>query len=822
MAGISHAPGVRAACEAARAKGTYAVGGNGHYVAADASPADLRALLDRVTGSGDLWLALAGGYRGAILPALQQRVAETEARLQAYARTQGYQLDPVKLAHRALALVDTEMVIAALRFGTVLPVTDAAWRRAISHQHHQAAGVAPVQPRPPAWDWRGLTEQLKRPSTDEPRTKATSHYPYPPRERPEGSISTLDVKGILDELERLDGPFSDTDPHIWLALDNLYAEELYPKPTLKGRIDAAAKSGTALVMAPAGKEHVPTVHDEVFETVTIPERIRMGVIKSVTKEEAMRPGNVVSALTCAAKGALITSAEERAAIESKDPKAIAALAHTRALRMVEATRASITAGAKPQDAATAAHAAQLDKPKLRMCHSGHELSEELHVGSFTMPSSTHLLETATPTSEMFCADMSHWYFAIMVGLSALYAHYVTWKGKYYLHLRMSMGLSPSAVVASIASAFIVYLALRYGASALYNYIDDLLGLASNRERAQRDQALLHKAANIVAPGGVAEQKTRDPAPTQVALGLHYDFPQGTLSVSHDKLFAYGVHLFFVHECLASANPHLRLAVTTPSLVALTGKLGFLCTQVPLGRIHMRSLYAHSAQKQQPAGFFRHQIVEELAWWRGRMLAGTLPVTHFFASDSPPDLVHVCGGGEVDKTAGPERLAPETLAPEGPRGAAAGGGAAASAAASGRDTPILRSDAGDGGAAAIHEGKVVYRQFTPEERGMSSDVREVLIVRDAARRLGRRWRNKRVVFVLDHSGNCDNINRGNSKSSPVVREVIDWLYNHAEEHGYTFVAMWAPRESNSAADAISKCNDAGAAAGVCAALGLQLI
>ena len=75
MAGISHAPGVRAACEAARAKGTYAVGGNGHYVAADASPADLRALLDRVTGSGDLWLALAGGYRGAILPALQQRVA---------------------------------------------------------------------------------------------------------------------------------------------------------------------------------------------------------------------------------------------------------------------------------------------------------------------------------------------------------------------------------------------------------------------------------------------------------------------------------------------------------------------------------------------------------------------------------------------------------------------------------------------------------------------------------------------------------------------------------------------------------------------------
>jgi hypothetical protein len=814
LAGISRATGVRDACDTARARGTFAVGGNGYYLPADASAGDLRALFTRVTGSDSLWQALAAGYRGAVLPALQQRIEETEARLQGYAATQGYKLDPVKLAHRTLALIDTEMVIASLQYGAVLPVTNAAWRRALSHQHHQAAGVAPVGTRPPAWDWRGLTEQLKCPGPA--RTKATSHFPYAPRERPPGAISTLDVAGLLRELERLDGPFSDTDPHIWLALDNLYAEELYPKPTLAPRIAAAAKNGTALVMEPAGKPHVDTIHDKAFEEVTLPERVSMGVIRPVSQEEAMRPGNVVSALTIAAKGALTTSAEERVAIESKDGKAIAALARTRAKRMLDATLTSINAGAKPADAAAAAHAAQLNEPKLRMCHSGHGLSEELLVGSFTMPTSTHLLETAAPASHMFCADMSNWYFAIMVGLAALYAHYVTWKGKFYLHLRMSMGLSPSAVVASIASAFIVYLAMRYGASALYNYIDDLLGLARTRERAQRDQELLHRAANVVAPGGLAEQKTRNPAPTQVALGLHYDFPQGTLSVSHDKLFSYAVHLFYVHACLSSADFRLRMAVTTPSLVSLTGKLGFLCTQVPLGRIHMRSLYAHSAQRQPPAAHFREQIVQDLSWWQGRMLAGTLPVTHFFSADSPPDLVHVCGGREVDNTAGPERLAPEgpeRLAPEGPR-AAAGGGA--------RDTPVMRSDAGDGGAAAIFEGKVVYRSFTPQERTDSSDVREAAIVQDAAKALGPQWRGKRVVFVLDHSGNCDNINKGNCKGSKRVRDIIDWLYNHAEEHGYTFVAMWAPRESNSAADAISKCDDAGAAARVCAGLGLTLV
>ena len=118
-----------------------------------------------------------------------------------------------------------------------------------------------------------------------------------------------------------------------------------------------------------------------------------------------------------------------------------------------------------------------------------------------------------------------------------------------------------------------------------------------------------------------------------------------------------------------------------------------------------------------------------------MLAGTLPVTHFFAEERPPpDLVHVCGGGEVAAGEGPERLAPE-----GPR----------APAAVGNHVPVVRSDAGDEGAAAIHQGKVIYRQWAPHERGFSSDVREILIVQDAARAMGPQWRGKRVV-----SGNCD--------------------------------------------------------------------
>ena len=802
-AGTSHAPGVAAASMAARARGTYAVGGGGEYLPADASDSELRNMLARVSGSDALWEALAAGYSGRILPALSRRLAETEARLQEYAQKEGYILDPIRLAHRALAVLDTEMLVDSLRYGATVPITDAAWRRAVAHQHHQAAGVAPVKSRPMAWDWRGLTEQLGY--QGKPRTRATSHWPYPPRPRPEGSIPTLDVRGILDELERLDGPVSENDPHVWLALDNLYAEEIYPKDTLAPLMEGARARGTALVLGPATKPHVASIHDEAFEKEVIPARVAMGVLKPVEAEEAMRPGNVVSALTCAAKGEMSKSPAERAVIAARDLAGMGAAAMTRAVKMVEATRAGIAAGAEPADAAAAAHAAEMSAPKLRMCHSGHDLSQHLHVGSFAMPTSTHILETAAPDTHMYCADMANWYFATMVGLAALFAHYVTWKGRYWLQLRMSMGLSPSAVVASIASAFIVYFALRYGARAVVNYIDDLIGSARGREAAERDQALLHRAANVVAPGGVAEQKTRHPAPVQVALGLEYNFPEGKLSVSHDKLFSYAVHLFYVEACLGSACPKLRAAITTPSLVALTGKLGFLCTQVPRGKVFMRTLYAHSAAKQAPAGYFRLQILHDLQWWKERMLAGSLPVTHFFAGEGPPGLVHVCGGGSVDPAGGPHRLAPE-----GPP-----------AMEGGARVPVVRSDAGDEGAAAIHEGKVVYRQWTRQERGFSSDVREILIVKDIAKLLGRRWRGKRVVFVLDHSGNCDNIISGSCKASLVVRDVIDWLYLDAEQQGYTFVAMWAPRESNSAADRLSKCSDAGKAAQVCLELGLSL-
>jgi hypothetical protein len=799
LAAVSHAPGVRDAADHARARGTYAIGGHGTYVCADAPAAQLKEALRTVTGSDALWDALAGGYSGFITPALAQRLAETEQSLQAYARAEGYMLDPVRLATRATALLDAELVIASLKRGSTVTVTDKAWREAISRAHRQAVGGAPIRDRPPAWDWRGLANQLGY--TGEPRTKATSHWPYPPHAHAPGHIPSIAVHKILEELERLDGPASDTDSELWLALDHLYAQEIYLDREITADIAAAAARGKALVLSPAHKAHVDTADDKAFEGV-IKERERMGVIAPVSKEEAMKAGNVVSALKCAAKAPLKVSAAEAQAIADKDLAAIASHAWERASGMYNATQASIAAGSAPIDAAEAAHAAEMQPGKLRMCHSGHALTEHMNYGSFTLPTSAHLLEDATPGTFMYASDMPSWYFAVMVGIAALFAHFVTWKGRFWVQRRMSMGLGPSAIVASIASAFIVYFAMRYGVKAIKAYIDDLIGSARSRAEAERDQALVHHAAAIVLPGGVAPQKTRTPAAVQVALGLEYNFPAGTLGVSHDKMFAYAIHLFFAFKCLSSTSHHMRMAVSTPSLVALTGKLGFLSQTTPVGRIHLRSLYAHSAQKQLPAAFFRTQLVEELAWWTERMRAGTLPVTHFFSMEAPPTLVHVCGGG-VDSTGGPERLAPE-----GPRG--------------GSGVPVVRSDAGDEGAAAIHEGDAIYRQWTREEQGYSSDLREILIVRDAARAMGPRWRGKRVVFVLDHSGNCDNLNSGSSKSSARAREVIDWMYAHAEEHGYAFVALWAPRESNAAADALSKCRDAGAARAECRALGLNLV
>ena len=447
---------MRAATDSSRACGTYAVGGMGHYAHATASKEELRATLAAATGSHALWDELARGHSGSVLPALARHLEDTQKELQAYAASEGYVLDPVKLAHRALGQLDTEMVIASLRRGATVAVTDKAWREALSHAHHQAMGVAPVDMRPAAWDWRGLVGQLGY--SGPKRTKATSHFPYPPRARPAGSAGVLDPAGILRELERLDGPVAEDDHQVWLALDELYAHAPNVKPTLAPLLAEAAARGQPLIFSPADKAHVDTPMDEQFARETIPKRVAMGVLEEVTKEQACRPGNVISQLKCAVKGELTKSEAEKALVDAKDLKGIAAAAQVRAAGMVARTLQLMndkTAPLAPADAAEAAHAAEMEAPVLRMCHSGRGLSEHLEVGSFRLPTSTHLLETAAPDTFMFCADMSNWYFTAMTSTLSLFLHYVTWKGRYFLQHRMSMGLSPSAVVASIASAFIV-------------------------------------------------------------------------------------------------------------------------------------------------------------------------------------------------------------------------------------------------------------------------------------------------------------------------------------------------------------------------------
>ena len=134
--------------------------------------------------------------------------------------------------------------------------------------------------------------------------------------------------------------------------------------------------------------------------------------------------------------------------------------------------------------------------------------------------------------------------------------------------------------------------------------------------------------------------------------------------------------------------------------------------------------------------------------------------------------------------------------------------------------VLRSDAGAPGGGAVHEGHAIYRQWTAKERGFHSDLREALMLLTGVKQYDHKWQGARVVYVLDHAGDTHSINRGNADSN-LMRQVIDELYARAHAGGYTFVAVWGPRESNTWCDALSKQTNKEAAAQVAKELGLNL-
>ena len=792
-----------AASRQAYSTGTYAVVCGGDAALGD-DPEGLQRVICAALGQRDAEELAGYGphspYRTYALPAFARRVEEAQRVVEAGARLDGYRLPPGALQRRTHALVHANELRRKFGQECQEPLTETEWRRAANADHNVASGVAPPDERPFSDDFRGLYRQLDKAHV----SKAASHYPYPVRDLPEGHVRVFDCAGILAELERLDGEVAPDDPDIWGILDALYLHVPRFEPALGPALaKAAAEDGTAAVMPPAGRAHKDTPFDKPFEDKVLPKWLGRGVLRRVAKEEALAPGHVVSAIKVAVKGDFRLPQHVKDMVDRADFAALGREAEAWATRMVEETQARIDDGEDPAAAAEAVYGALLEEPSIRMCHSARGLNEHVKAGSFRFPGPSHILRGTTEDSELHTIDMSSFYFAIMYGREAGHAMYLQYKDSYFQQLRMSMGVQDSACVASIGTALLVHFARRCGIANVWAYIDDIL-CTSPRHRAVEDQAIIMACANIIVPGGVSMEKTRPPKPAQEGLGLVYDFPANRVYAHPRKIFAYAVHTMFVHKCLSatlarrdmpSAERHpLWDAVTTPSMDKVVGKLSYLCETMPLGRLHMRGLYALSVKGVAPSGFLRGALVTDLAWWVARFRAGEVSGVMVMRGQAPPLILRANGGGAREEEEGARR--------EG-RGA------------------VLRSDAGEPGGGVVHNGVALHRTWSATEKGFHSDLREILTLQMGVEHFDSGWPpGTRVLFLLDHSGDTHCLNKGNAQSRR-VREVIDNLYERAAARGYHFVAAWAPRESNVWCDRLSKCADRWEAEVLCRELGLTL-
>ena len=740
--------------------------------------------------------ALGGHYPHPTLPALHAMVQEVEAQLQEEARKDGYALPPHALKRRAHAAVGVWALEQEMRDNHPRRLTDSQWRRLVANRHSRVSGTAPHKHKPTSGDFRGLWEQL---CPGKRVHKKDSYYPYIRPAQPEGHVATFDCAALLQALEQHDGPLADDDPQMWGILDRLWVHDPSFSQQLALDIEkAAAEEQRALVLPPADKPHVPCSMDEQFEATTLPKWEGKGVIRKTPSEVALAPGNVVCPVKIQPKGDLLLSPEQQRMVEARDLKGLGMEADTLSTAMTEEVWSRVQAGEKPEDAADAVYASRLGPKALRMCHSARALNQYLDHGSFSFPGPPEMLWGTDEESEVYCIDLVAFYFSFLLGKESSYAMFLKYKDQYYQQMRMSMGMSDSALVSSLASALIVYLARRRGVTNVYSYIDDLGGSA-HRSVAKQHLAILIECAELVLPRGVSHEKTRPPLPVQQYLGLTYDFPGNKLAPTALKIFHYAVHAMFVRKCLAFEHPKrdrvndtphpMWQAVSTPSLLKVTGKLGYMADTVTLGKVHMRGLYAHLANQCAPGYFLRSRILEDLDWWCSQFKAGALDGVTIMRGPTPITL-HAKGGGACKDAVGGPKVG------------------------------VLRSDAGAPGGGAVHEGHAIYRQWTAKERGFHSDLREALMLLTGVKQYDHKWQGARVVYVLDHAGDTHSINRGNADSN-LMRQVIDELYARAHAGGYTFVAVWGPRESNTWCDALSKQTNKEAAAQVAKELGLTL-
>ena len=338
----------------------------------------------------------------------------------------------------------------------------------------------------------------------------------------------------------------------------------------------------------------------------------------------------------------------------------------------------------------------------------------------------------------------------------------------FVRLPMGYKLSPavfSAVTAELERHFNRSVHGGRGGTVFGFFVDDL-GLCGHRDRAPAAQQYVREEAPKARfKWGSGPGKDEQMAPACDITGLRFDSNVGgapMVRVAARSLYTTLVDLALIEIAIERSPLTARFPVDF--LRSTAGRTSWVAQTMYAARLRVGSLwYAASHADRRRGGAVRVASIGGLladATWFGVMAAA--------------------GGLRGSLRIRADQLQRETV------------------------VPVFGDSSGAEGAGfgAICDGRALWHQFTRAERCWSIQAKELATFVAAAERWGAGWAGRLVLIYTDNLGNALGINSAKALAGPALA-LLRRLYELADLHGFSLLALWLPRSRNVQADSISK-------------------
>lgn len=507
----------------------------------------------------------------------------------------------------------------------------------------------------------------------------------------------------------------------------------------------------------------------------VEEYLGAGIFEAVVDPGDFRQCAAIAPVHMARKQGLKVQPSEAAAVEAGDVKGMAPLAQARAGEIFEGLQKSANGGAWTRESVDAAMAAHRDgQVKWRFVVGLHRtVNDRVEDWPFRYVDFEEEWVAADPpwssTDHVSKMDLLKGFYAVEIAEED--RRFFCFRdprdatGRTILrYKRLPMGFKLSPAVFSLLTSEVArhFNRSECGMSgALYRFYVDDLAIKAHADRA----AKAHDYARAEAPKadlrwGSGPGKDDAPAQANIITGRRFDSNVGgqpMVSVAPKALFTALVDL----ELLRLAAGCDLARIPAEWLRSMAGRVSWVAQSTYAARLHTGSLwYAATVATS------KHSMV---------------PVARIggLANDAAWFMTAARDG----RLRGERRVMPAQLEPEAVE-------------------HVFSDAAGAAGAAAYWREHVVYHAWESGERAMSIQAKELNPVVAAAEHFASQWRGKMVIFHTDNLGNAYGINRGKAMAG-AARELLQRLYDLADEYGFHFVALWLPRRANVKADVLSK-------------------